>query len=128
MSALRLYHGFLQKYPLRATFERIFSSPSAEGTEAWMKLIPRGKGFVYINNETQLQPMPGLDLSVKHQKGMVSVFHQLHCLYNVQKSYFNLQRGLPDDIQPMHVEHCWDYLRQALMSRHDPWMDGSTTS
>lgn len=35
---------------------------------------------MFINNETILPEMPGLDQSLPQQRAMISVFHELHCL------------------------------------------------
>lgn len=88
------------------TFQELYGlPPSEESMAAWNKLMPSmyfnqktllppiivhtlksrlchlvGRGFVYINNDTALPDQPKLDQSIKHQRAMVAVFHQLHCL------------------------------------------------
>lgn len=51
----------------------------------------------------------------------VDAFHQLHCVYMLYKGlhqdYFDL-RDTPEDIAT-HLDHCVDYLRQAVMCSTD---------
>lgn len=96
---------------------------SDESEQAWTNLIPKGKGFVHINNESPLVPAPGLNLSLPHQRAMVAVFHQMHCLYMTRSSYFSARAGNFDDIRPEHLSHCWDYLRQTLMCASDTTLE-----
>lgn len=72
-------------------------------------------GLGYINN-TELAP----DFSV------ISVFHQLHCLYTIRRAYYAEQsndKGLEDfDFgreRSKHAGHCFEYLRQGLMCAAD---------
>ncbi|SMR50990.1 unnamed protein product [Zymoseptoria tritici ST99CH_1E4] len=105
-------------------YEPIFGGPfTNESEHAWTKLIPMGKGFVHINNESELDPVPGLDTSLPHQRAMVAVFHQLHCLYITRQSYFAARAGNLDDLRPEHLSHCWDYLRQTIMCAGDTTLE-----
>ncbi|EME81795.1 uncharacterized protein MYCFIDRAFT_50335 [Pseudocercospora fijiensis CIRAD86] len=105
-------------------FQPIFGANlSDEAERAWTKLIPKGKGFVHINNESPLDPAPGLDLSLPHQRAMVAVFHQLHCLYMTRSAYFSARAGNFDDVHEEHLSHCWDYLRQTLMCAGDTTLE-----
>ncbi|KAK4218813.1 hypothetical protein QBC37DRAFT_178945 [Rhypophila decipiens] len=51
----------------------------------------------------------------------LDVFHQLHCLNSVRKAlwpeYYHINGS--DPIQKMHINHCLDYVRQALMCHAD---------
>jgi hypothetical protein len=49
---------------------------------------------------------------------MVSVFHQFHCLKTLRAGYALLATGKPLlDIH--HIDHCFDYLRQAIQCSSD---------
>ncbi|KAM7209607.1 protein of unknown function (DUF3328) domain containing protein [Naviculisporaceae sp. PSN 640] len=51
----------------------------------------------------------------------LDVFHQLHCLNSIRKAlwpeYYHVDGS--DPIQKMHISHCLDYVRQALMCHAD---------
>ncbi|KAJ8063043.1 hypothetical protein OCU04_008287 [Sclerotinia nivalis] len=102
-------------------YEPIYSAENAEEAQkAWTNLIPMGKGFVVITNDTVLPDMPQLNQSLPEQHAMVSVFHQLHCLFIAREAYFN-----PGEVNLKHLYHCWDYLRQGIMCSSDTsleWM------
>lgn len=78
-------------------------------------LTRRSDGLGYVNN-TQIAP----DFSV------ISVFHQLHCLYTLRRAYFAEQAG-DKELQDFdfghdrneHAGHCFEYLRQSLMCSAD---------
>ncbi|OJJ07031.1 hypothetical protein ASPVEDRAFT_88297 [Aspergillus versicolor CBS 583.65] len=92
-----------------------FEAPPPEsGPEpVWDALIPDGLGYI-------VHP----DLS-PNTTSVVAVFHQLHCLYLIRRSYYT---STPDsqgkdfdtgiDRHP-HVGHCFDYLRQSLLCSAD---------
>ncbi|KAE8351273.1 hypothetical protein BDV28DRAFT_137494 [Aspergillus coremiiformis] len=81
--------------------------------------MPIGRGFVTIRNDTALPDQPGLNQSLPEQHAMVSVFHQLHCLYMTREAYYAAREGNVDQVSAAHLMHCWDYLRQTIMCCHD---------
>ncbi|CZT23732.1 uncharacterized protein RCC_09446 [Ramularia collo-cygni] len=101
----------LKTFQLDTSFTSV---PEHGKTEpAWDSLLPNGLGYV---NNTELAP----DFSV------VSVFHQLHCLYTLRRAYYAEQSdhdGLEDfDFgleRNKHAGHCFEYLRQSLMCSAD---------
>ncbi|KAE9369811.1 hypothetical protein N431DRAFT_53420 [Stipitochalara longipes BDJ] len=117
---------------VRTTFERheLFAAPSSkEADRAWRSLMPYGDGFIIVNNSQALGLPPG----IQHSNGEsydVSMFHQLHCLMRIRETLFitklainhtNAEKIEEDLIEPsmMHVYHCFDYIRQALMCAGD---------
>ncbi|KHN99589.1 uncharacterized protein MAM_02442 [Metarhizium album ARSEF 1941] len=54
--------------------------PVGTAKEAWLSLIPKGKGFIVVKNDTELPSMPGLRHPEHEQHACVAIFHQLHCL------------------------------------------------
>ena len=95
--------------------------PSDNSREpAWDSLLPKGLGYV-SSAETN------------YNISTVGAFHQLHCLYTLRRIYYatvteaqeKSQKGhtlAPFDNgveRPQHVEHCFEYLRQALMCSAD---------
>ncbi|KAG5938707.1 hypothetical protein E4U53_007954 [Claviceps sorghi] len=101
-------------------------SPESDG--AWKALMPEGMGIVTVRNTTSLPALPRLDRSRNEQNAMVSVYHQLHCLYRTRTGYFAAVAGNISHSDLDHLSHCWDYLRQSVMCSADTtleWM-GST--
>ncbi|KAJ5721761.1 uncharacterized protein N7483_009695 [Penicillium malachiteum] len=49
----------------------------------------------------------------------VKVFHQLHCLKVMRRTYHQLWAGEEASIPSDHIEHCLDSLRQDLMCKAD---------
>ncbi|KAG5993764.1 hypothetical protein E4U52_001681 [Claviceps spartinae] len=99
-----------------------------ESEKAWEALMPEGLGIVTVRNTTTLPALPRLDQSMTAQNAMVSVYHQMHCLYRARKGYFVAAAGNASDVELGHLSHCWDYLRQSIMCSADTtleWM-GST--
>ncbi|KAG6004626.1 hypothetical protein E4U21_000902 [Claviceps maximensis] len=99
-----------------------------ESEKAWKALMPEGMGIVTVRNTTSLPALPRLDQSMNEQNAMVSVYHQLHCLYRTRTGYFKAVAGNISDDDLGHLSHCWDYLRQSIMCSADTtleWM-GST--
>nr|B8NM67.1 RecName: Full=Oxidase ustYa; AltName: Full=Ustiloxin B biosynthesis protein Ya [Aspergillus flavus NRRL3357] len=89
----------------------------------WLPPKTVGRGFVNINNDTALPDQPGLDQSLPHQRAMISVFHQLHCIYMTREGYYAAREGNLDQVNAAHLMHCWDYLRQAIMCHADTTLE-----
>ena len=39
--------------------------------------------------------------------------------YITRKAYFSVRAGNIDQVDPVHLSHCWDFLRQAIMCAAD---------
>ncbi|KAK1974637.1 hypothetical protein LZ30DRAFT_607504, partial [Colletotrichum cereale] len=58
--------------------------------------------------------------------------HQLHCLYYVMNAYDQLVRNgrtgseniIPQGHHSVHTNHCFDYLRQAILCTADMTLEG----
>ncbi|KAK5996529.1 Oxidase ustYa [Cladobotryum mycophilum] len=112
--------------PLTSLFEfqTVFGAPlNNESEAAWNELMPIGRGFVVIKNDTVLPDQPGLNQSIVEQKAMVSVFHQLHCLYMAREGYYSAVEGKMDHVSKAHLTHCFDYLRQTIMCFGDTTLE-----
>ena len=56
---------------------------------------------------------------------MVSFYHQLHCLHNLQHMLIRTVEGIePTPYAVQHAEHCFDYLRQGVMCAGDTTLEG----
>ncbi|KAE8364652.1 hypothetical protein BDV27DRAFT_145155 [Aspergillus caelatus] len=104
--------------------QTLYGEPlNPEAEKAWDELMPVGRGFVNINNDTALPDQPGLDQSLPQQRAMISVFHQLHCIYMTREGYYAAREGNLDQVNAAHLMHCWDYLRQAVMCNADTTLE-----
>ncbi|KAH7082866.1 hypothetical protein BKA63DRAFT_139150 [Paraphoma chrysanthemicola] len=114
-------------FTLNTTFT---TPPSKANAQLWDALMPAGRGFVTHPRLTNSTPKA------------LSGFHQLHCLYGLRIAYF-AQRNFLDkqkaasipgytyeknayldgmsehELGLFHVEHCFEYLRQAVMCAAD---------
>ncbi|KAK8041675.1 hypothetical protein PG993_006198 [Apiospora rasikravindrae] len=105
-------------------YQSVFGDePSTESEGQWTKLIPKGKGWIDVDNDTAIPYMHGMDQSLPKQQAMISVFHQLHCLYMTRAGYFSARAGNLDEVNAGHLAHCWDYLRQAIMCAGDTTLE-----
>ncbi|KAI1258773.1 hypothetical protein F5Y18DRAFT_327458 [Xylariaceae sp. FL1019] len=95
--------------------------PSNVSNAAWESLIPVGRGFVELEDGD-----PG-----RKKRYCVSAFHQLHCLDMLRRGYYSaagsssngaVERHSHAD-QPVHMQHCFDYIRQALMCAADATLE-----
>ncbi|TVY82610.1 Oxidase ustYa [Lachnellula suecica] len=103
-------------------YNRSFSYPPSNHTNrAWRSIFPKKGGFF-------VHP------TIAPTRSTFSVFHQLHCLNGIRTAYWVSHeaaiRGqrLPDeeipiDIQPSHIRHCIDLLRQVLMCHGDTTLE-----
>ncbi|KAK2600048.1 hypothetical protein QQS21_005212 [Conoideocrella luteorostrata] len=116
--------------PPEALIETIFRPDTAYGGEqskesekAWMALMPKGMGIVTVQNTLALPDAPKLDPTTNTQDAMISVYHQLHCLYRTRSGYFTALSGNVTDMDLGHLSHCWDYLRQSIMCSADTTLE-----
>jgi hypothetical protein len=64
-----------------------------------------------------------------------SMTHQLHCLYTILNAYNTMSVTLDSPLlkvnpiqQPWHVNHCFEYIRQAIMCAGDVALEGAATT
>ncbi|KAF9731313.1 hypothetical protein PMIN06_007402 [Paraphaeosphaeria minitans] len=115
-------------FPLQVWFENstFTGEPSALTQSAWASLIPKGKGFVEHPH-------------IASPPKAVAAYHQIHCLHGIRIAYYSrvnelhkLQGklslvnhyienmgALGADLHLYHLDHCFEYLRQALMCAAD---------
>ncbi|KAI4129415.1 MAG: hypothetical protein LQ338_002255 [Usnochroma carphineum] len=71
-------------------------------------------GLGYVNEATNLG---------KGNFSVISVFHQMHCLYTLRRAYYSNGTGGEDfDFgleRNQHVAHCFEYLRQSIQCSAD---------
>lgn len=90
--------------------------------KAWHDLQPKGGGWITVENGERL----GLGPPIRHNnlEGYgISVFHQLHCMAMIHHAYFQFSVGgehmTGGSVDRSHIDHCFDYVRQALMCQAD---------
>ena len=62
-----------------------------------------------------------IDMGPTNRTFVVAMVHQLHCLDVIRVGYLKNGTGTP-----MHIEHCLQYLRQALMCFADSTLEDTT--
>ncbi|KAI0150788.1 hypothetical protein GGR57DRAFT_514058 [Xylariaceae sp. FL1272] len=101
--------------------EAAYSAPPNISNAAWESLIPVGRGFIELE-----------DGNLGHKRRYcVSVFHQLHCLDMLRRGYYSAAGYSSNGAierhshagQPAHMQHCFDYIRQALMCAADATLE-----
>ncbi|KAL5411958.1 hypothetical protein PMIN06_003885 [Paraphaeosphaeria minitans] len=105
-----------------------------ETQKAWLDMVPAGLGYVEVQEPKQFSHLP----KPIHDYAEQSVFttsmtHQLHCLYIILEAYNTLQVAVDVGFRnkvgrPWHVNHCFEYIRQAVMCAGDVALEGAATT
>ncbi|EXJ59213.1 hypothetical protein A1O7_06645 [Cladophialophora yegresii CBS 114405] len=125
------------------------SLPDTEGS-AWNRLLPAGNfGFIQVQDPLRFNVTDGLPFD-PHEYQMrpawhfaerapgnrteifvLSMYHQMHCLIMMRKMFMTMSpegkvvAGMSpaEDISNGHLNHCFDYLRQAILCAGDTALD-----
>lgn len=90
-----------------------------------------GLGYLLLKDPSQYTSLP----HPIHDYPTETVFttsmtHQLHCLYTILDAYNKLtvfsNPALID--MPWHINHCFEYMRQAIMCAGDVALEGAATT
>lgn len=97
--------------------------------------LKEGLGYLLIKNPSEYSNLPH---PIHHYTNRTvfttSVTHQLHCLYIILNAYSSLKLTNASSIpahpveMPWHINHCFDYIRQAIMCAGDVALEGAATS
>ncbi|KAH7091928.1 hypothetical protein FB567DRAFT_226804 [Paraphoma chrysanthemicola] len=100
----------------------------------WKDLMPRGDGFLDVSdfNAYTLPPPMHYDTYPGKEVYAIAVYHQLHCLMHmsgyidklvmqIRNKDFTLDEGAIG-----HNDHCFNYLRNALMCCGDTTLEGQS--
>ncbi|CAA9961562.1 DUF3328 domain containing protein [Pyrenophora teres f. maculata] len=98
----------------------------------WMDLIPRGGGFLQIPDYTSHALPPPMHFSAAPGKQVyaIAVFHELHCLMHLSGYIDKLVMQIRnkdfelDEEAVWHNDHCFNYLRNALLCCGDTTLEG----
>ncbi|KAF2473135.1 uncharacterized protein BDR25DRAFT_302137 [Lindgomyces ingoldianus] len=105
-----------------------------ETQNAWLSIVPKGLGYVLVKNQTKYDNLPTPIINYPNQTVFTtSMTHQLHCLYSILDAYSTLYTaafspGFSNPIEPWHMNHCFDYLRQSIMCAGDVALEGAETT
>lgn len=88
-----------------------------------------GRGFVFVPGAEEQYHLPPGQQTDHGPIYSVAMFHQMHCLGRIRKTYWVLRDGVATGDLSMarlltgregsHVHHCLDYLRQSIMCSGD---------
>ncbi|KAJ5976687.1 hypothetical protein N7501_000029 [Penicillium viridicatum] len=85
---------------------------------AWASLGRNGS--IMVKHPEWYGLLPGIENDDGYEVFPVSVFHQLHCLRILREGYVALLGGKQrHDHIASHQDHCFDYLRQAIICSAD---------
>ncbi|KUJ10405.1 uncharacterized protein LY89DRAFT_787441 [Mollisia scopiformis] len=106
------------------------SDPSDPNGSVWDGLDPMGQGWIEVPNWEEL----GLHPSEKISHYQVSMYHQLHCVAILKSKFLYVDSVLEGDgqsektdyISHVHITHCLEYLRQAIMCAGDTTLEPFT--
>ncbi|CBX98577.1 hypothetical protein IAQ61_007796 [Plenodomus lingam] len=100
----------------------------------WLNLFPRGNGFLNIPNyaDYNLPPPMHFHATPGQQIYAIALFHELHCLMSISgfMDKLVLQMRRKDftlfDEEIEHNDHCFNYLRNAIMCFGDTTLEGQS--
>ncbi|KZM26970.1 uncharacterized protein EKO05_0004751 [Ascochyta rabiei] len=104
--------------------------------QAWLNIVPEGLGYVEVKDSAQHDNLPRpIHDYVNNTVFTTSMTHQLHCLYTILNAYNTMSVTLDNPMlkvnpiqQPWHVNHCFEYIRQAIMCAGDVALEGAATT
>nr|POE74587.1 oxidase ustya [Quercus suber] len=103
--------------------------PTDDSDYAWNMLLPPGRGYVFVPDAEARGLAPGQQTS-SGPIYSVAMYHQLHCLARLRKLHWVFKDGIVSGEDTLarsfagreasaHAQHCFDYLRQALLCNAD---------
>ncbi|KAH7139073.1 hypothetical protein B0J11DRAFT_516014 [Dendryphion nanum] len=101
-----------------------------EAREHWKTLVPPGQGFVRLDEERAKnralpKPIKWTDPTKDGSFYGTAIVHSIHCLYSIMAEYDALALGLKSkQHDTLHMDHCFDYIRQSLMCAGDTTLAG----
>ncbi|KAJ4370254.1 hypothetical protein N0V86_008991 [Didymella sp. IMI 355093] len=101
----------------------------------WLALAPRGGGMLDLPDyKDHVLPPPMHYEEFPQLAGkdtyVLAVFHQMHCLYHISMTMDSLAMQMRagnttvDEHELVHNDHCFDYLRNAIMCMADTTLEG----
>ncbi|KAK1676557.1 hypothetical protein BDP55DRAFT_727872 [Colletotrichum godetiae] len=111
--------------------------------EQWLSIVPKGLGYLEVKDPKAHDNLPvPLPEFAPRTVFTTSMTHQLHCLYAILESYagmavngsanVDMHSHIPEGTEgaegPWHLQHCFEYLRQAIMCAGDVALEGTQTT
>nr|POE47266.1 oxidase ustya [Quercus suber] len=108
----------------------VFSErPTDDSDYAWNMLLPPGRGYVFVPDAEARGLAPGQQ-TPSGPIYSVAMYHQLHCLARLRKLHWVFKDGIVSGEDALarsfagrdaaaHAQHCFDYLRQAILCNAD---------
>jgi hypothetical protein len=101
----------------------------------WLALAPRGGGMLDLPDyKDHVLPPPMHYEEFPQLAGkdtyVLAVFHQMHCLHHISMTMDSLAMHMRagnmtvDEHELVHNDHCFDYLRNAIMCMADTTLEG----
>ncbi|KZL66181.1 hypothetical protein CI238_09978 [Colletotrichum incanum] len=121
--------------------KKLFTNTSIQ--ENWLSIVPKGLGYLVMEDPAAHDNLPvPLPEFAPRTVFTTSMTHQLHCLYAILESYAGLAANgsaavdmhshIPEGTEgaegPWHLQHCFEYLRQAIMCAGDVALEGTQTT
>ncbi|KAF1736400.1 hypothetical protein CRV24_002007 [Beauveria bassiana] len=109
--------------PSDVIFGHNSASSNLENATLWDALQPIGGGLIAVSDPRKLGLVGGLPLGKGANEERpreaygISMFHQIHCLVAIRTAIRT--RTFNDQ----HLDHCLDYLRQAIMCTGDTTLE-----
>ncbi|EMD90725.1 hypothetical protein COCC4DRAFT_68645 [Bipolaris maydis ATCC 48331] len=102
--------------------------------QQWAELLPLGAGFMEVPDYNSYTLPPPMHFPEAPGKEVFSlaVFHELHCLMHIAASMDDLVMQIRrkdfklDESFLLHNDHCFDYIRNAIMCFGDTTLEGQT--
>ncbi|OKL63821.1 hypothetical protein UA08_01095 [Talaromyces atroroseus] len=137
--------GLVPEYPYEAkvfldhisdyTVNFTSEAASLEIREKWRNLLPKGSGWIHVEKpEEHPYLLHSFTTSSAKDVYLLSWVHQLHCLYTVMDNFDALVQFGPDGTErepetghgSIHINHCFEYLRQIILCNMDSTLEGAT--
>jgi hypothetical protein len=95
-----------------------------------------GLGYVEVKSPKEYNNLPHPIHDYPSQTVFTtSLTHQLHCLYTILEAHNTLKVIVDSPLlnvdpikMPWHINHCFEYLRQAIMCAGDVALEGAATT
>ncbi|GKT41442.1 oxidase ustYa [Colletotrichum spaethianum] len=115
--------------------KELFTNTSLQ--ENWLSIVPKGLGYLEMKDPAAHDNLPvPLPEFAPRTVFTTSMTHQLHCLYAILEGYAGLYANgsaavnkhshIPEGA--WHLQHCFEYLRQAIMCAGDVALEGTQTT
>ncbi|KAK0608984.1 Oxidase ustYa [Lasiodiplodia hormozganensis] len=128
--------------PVKKVFDKDprYMGDGPEVNHYWDKLVA-GHDAVWIENPQQWSLPEGIVAPYDHPNTpspkptdfyVISILHQLHCLNMIRFQYYQEKKRVDTSADPdafkwkVHVEHCFEYLRQGISCGGDLVIEGSS--